>query len=98
MYNVEDQCPKRLSYTYIHTVTYIHIQYVSGTHLKNELSAVHGSLELIDGCVEGGVGASCPLQSLRDAEPLTVDSVQHASQRRRHLLRQHLKKSNEEEE
>ena len=56
-------------------------------YLKDHLAPVHGSLKLVDGGVEGRGGASGPLESLRDAEPLAVDAVQDARQRRRHLLR-----------
>ena len=60
-------------------------------YLKDHLAPVHGSLKLVDGGVERRGGASGPLESLGDAEPLAVDAVQDARQRRRHLLRQHLR-------
>ena len=41
--------------------------------LQHGLVSVAGTLELIDGGVEGGVGSSCPLQTLRDTELLAVN-------------------------
>ena len=59
--------------------------------LEDQLASVHGSLKFVDGGIEGGVGAGCPLQSLGDTEPLTVDTVQNTGQRCGHLLRENLR-------
>ena len=57
-----------------------------GACLKDHLASAHGPLKLIDGGVELWVGASCPLQALGDAEPLTANPVQNTGQRGGHLL------------
>ncbi len=51
---------------------------------------IHSSLKLVDDGVEGGVGASCPLEALRDPEPLATDLVQDAGQSGGHLFRENL--------
>ena len=49
--------------------------------LNDMLPPVDGSLKLIDDSIEGGVGPSCPLETLRDAELLAVDLVQDRRKR-----------------